>query len=646
MADLDVIEPIPRLDPIVAIGKDELVEGGLEGAANRPIIALANQVAYVMDRTYSKTDVDDISASLQELINAAERGVLFYETEQELLITNLAIEESRVAQALDTRTLFLWKVKSAEGVTPVIWGWVTAGQSDYELSRNYTDKTVSEVKTELLVLKKSNDPSIICLANDSAKNALVWIDKETGVFNAVGMLKSIFEKFIQLKKCNDPTVIPLATDKNGAALAGWYKSNGKFFAAGLDSSGVSAQTKTYKYFDKKPLSLEINHVLSYGQSLSMGATATVVLSTAQPYSNLTFNTGPRKDSKANSVIPLVEQFNNPSIDGYANRGETHCSGLANYASRAMSKENSIDPAKHVIFASTAGHGGYTIDQLKKGSAWYSILIDHVNKAKELNAGKSYHVPVVPWIQGENNAVSGGLQTSYTEYKQKLSDLQNDINSDIKAITGQVDPVRVITYQMSYAAATWPEIAKAQLDLARENDNFMFASACYHFPFASDRVHLTNVGYKWLGAYFGRAYKQYMIDGRRPDFIDPKSAVIIGNQVIIKFDVPKVPLVIDHQNLATTINSGFKVLSGANEVLISNISAVGDEVILTLSSTPTGDLKIRYALDYLAASLNITGGASGNLRDSTNDSIIIAGAEKPLFHVCPHFELTAFLDKGI
>lgn len=74
MADLDVIEPIPRLDPIVAIGKDELVEGGLEGAANRPIIALANQVAYVMDRTYSKEDINEKNEEVDLALIRLEAG--------------------------------------------------------------------------------------------------------------------------------------------------------------------------------------------------------------------------------------------------------------------------------------------------------------------------------------------------------------------------------------------------------------------------------------------------------------------------------------------------------------------------------------------------------------------------------------------
>lgn len=131
MADLDVIVPIPRLDPIVAIGKDELVEGGLEGAANRPVIALANQVAYVMERTYAKTDVDDIAENLQLMISAAEKGLMFYEKQTELLAANFGTE-NRAAQARDTSKIFLWKIISAAGEIPVRWGWVDTGLSDYD----------------------------------------------------------------------------------------------------------------------------------------------------------------------------------------------------------------------------------------------------------------------------------------------------------------------------------------------------------------------------------------------------------------------------------------------------------------------------------------------------------------------------------
>ena len=113
-----------------------------------------------------------------------------------------------------------------------------------------------------------------------------------------------------------------------------------------------------------------------------------------------------------------------------------------------------------------------------------------------------------------------------------------------------------------------------------------------------------------------------------------------------FDVPKAPLLIDTSTLAATTNHGFKVLSGTDNLTITSISASDSKVIIQLTETPSADLKVRYALDYRGTGLTFTSGGSGNLRDSTTDTVSIAGVEKPLYHVCPHFELTAFIDKGI
>jgi hypothetical protein len=511
-------------------------------------------------------------------------------------------------------------------------------------TKKFAERQVNNLAAAI-TLKKADDPSIINIVSDSLGNSMVWIDRETGIFNAAGLKLSIYMPLNQLKPYLSNSVIAGAVDKNGNVLWGVNKTTGKFFAAGLDTVNQQ-QSKKHKYFAQKPVVAEMNHLVGYGQSLKTGATATVILSTSQPYANVTFDTGPRKDSAATSLIPLVEKFNNPSSDGYANRGETCCSGAANYASRAMMIEDGIDPSKHVIFASTAAHGGYRIDQLKKGSSWYSFFLEHITEAKRLSGSKTYKTQAVDWGQGENDAVTGGIQTPYDVYKPTLAQLQIDATNDIKIITGQQESVPFITYQMSYSAATWPDIAKAQLDLVRENEFFMLSTPMYHFPYAGDNVHLTNVGYKWFGAYVGRAYKQYVIEGRKSDFINPISAQIKGNQVIVKFDVPTLPLQIDTSTLASTTNAGFKVMSGSSEIAINSVTASNDTVILQLASTPTSNVQVRYALDYLGAGLTITGGASGNLRDSTSDSIEIAGVTKPLYHVCPHFELTAFLDKGI
>ena len=517
---------------------------------------------------------------------------------------------------------------------------------DATTKANAVEDRIHGVIVNDMRVKNVNDPNIICFAHDKNNNALIWIDKLDGKFFAVGLLENIFPRIPQLKTYSDSKVIAGVVDAAGNALWGVDKTTGKFFAAGLETEQpIQLAVKTYKYFSEKPLVSEVNHILAYGQSLSIGTGSTTIISNSQPYHNTTFNSGPRQDFEPTSIIPLVEQYNNPSSDGFATRGETLCSGLANHASNLMIKEGGVNPQNHVIFASTAGHGGYRIEKLNKGTPWYDFFIGHVTKAKALNNGKTYKVQCIPWLQGENNAESDQYQASYASYKAALAQLQVDAQADIKTITGQSGVIPFITYQMSSWVKTWPDIARSHLDLARENDNFMLATPMYHFPYV-DGLHLSNVGYKWAGAYFGRAYKQYILEGRKSDFINPLYAYVVGDILTIKFDVPTLPLVLDHSVLASTINSGFKVMSDAVEVGIIGVSASSDTVTIKLSSSPTSTVNVRYALDNLGSGISITNGASGNLRDSTPDTVKILNEEKPLFHVCPHFELTANISKGV
>lgn len=184
------------------------------------------------------------------------------------------------------------------------------------------------------------------------------------------------------------------------------------------------------------------------------------------------------------------------------------------------------------------------------------------------------------------------------------------------------------------------MALAHLDLAQKNEKFFLVTPCYHLPFAVDQVHLTAAGYKWMGAYFGRAYKTLVMDGNQPKWLNPISATRRGAVVRVRFDVPAGPLVLDATTLAITTDHGFKVLDGASPAAISNISIDGPDVVITLSAAPSGAATVRYGLDYLGAGLIMSNGASGNLRDSAPETITISGVVRPLYNVCPHFEMLA------
>lgn len=439
-------------------------------------------------------------------------------------------------------------------------------------------------------------------------------------------------------------VWPLLTDALGRVLLGYDQGAKKLVGAfpSVTQPAQADQSEQPKPLSAgtEPVSKDINHFLFYGQSLSVGAAAGPVLSTAQPYSNITFNGGPRAAAGDYSAFkPLVEDAISPAPDGGGNRSETPCSGAANYAVELAAMEGGVQPSSHVVLASTAGHGGYSIDQLKKGTAWYQKVIDHVTAAKTLatTAAKSYAVHAFTWIQGETDTD----QNTKTQpaYRDLLSQLQRDVEADVMAISGQDRPVPCVTYQVTYGVVKTPNMALAQLELAQTNNRFFLATPCYHLPFASDKTHLTAAGYKWLGHYFGRAYKRLVIDGVKPQFINPVSAVCRGTVLSIRFKVPVAPLVLDAATLAATADHGFKVQDDTGALTLSSIRVVnGNTIQATLNRALGANPKARYGLDYLGIGLAILNGASGNLRDSESANVTIGGVSRPLYNVCPHFQL--------
>lgn len=533
--------------------------------------------------------------------------------------------------------------------------WLPTGRNYLRDAANYTDEKTKEIAISL-TLKKADDPNIICLLSDGAGYALIYYDKIKDCFVGAGLLESVFGLIKALKRYEDERYIVVLSDKDGRILLGWDKLLDQ--PIGFGSAGVVQQARNYKYFTQKPIAAEINHMLSYGESLSVGATAQTILSTTQPYKNITFSKGPRLDPLGSgetlSVISLVEQYNNPASDGGGNRGETHCSGAANYASLELLR-NGVSPKDHVIFASTAGYGGAKISDLAKGGAIYPRVLNHINKARELNAGKTHKAIFTPFIIGTNDAA---YATSYLNFKNTFQQVHFDFNADVKALTGQEEDVLFAIVQISYGVRSQPQISKALWDLPQENDKFLFVTPTYHLPY-SEGTHLTNIGYKLLGAYYGRVYAQYFNEGRYPDYIKPLSARVESDKVVVKFDVPTMPLQIDRTLLAQTTDDGFRVVEldenglikvdqSGNEMSIPiiDVDASLDSVSIRLASPPSGQILVRYGMDYLGNGLNILNGASGNLRDSTQDPIEIGGQEKILFHVSPHFELIANIDKGI
>ena len=493
--------------------------------------------------------------------------------------------------------------------------------------------------------KKFTGNTVYPLLTDSQNKVLLGYDADNDEMQGVGLVSnSTMNDGYSAKKFTGNTVYPLLTDSQNKVLLGYDAAADQIIAVGLESQGAGPT-----YLDSPlpytPIAKAVNQLVGYGQSLMAGATSRPPISLTQPYSNLTYIGGTRggglNTQDFSAFKPLVEDEINPAPDGGNNRGETVCSGMANYATYLAYAENGIAPSSHVLLISSAGKSGAPISELKKGTEWYnSQFTQHLTRGFDVNPDLA--IQCIPWVQGESNSDGRAEDGTRSAYRGRLRQLRIDAEADAKAKTGQTTPVPMIVYQHSTNIRTNTNTALAFYDLITEKDSlFFFATPTYMFPHAVDTLHLTAVGYKWMGCYFGRAYKQMMHDRIRPRFIHPISATYVGGVIRWKFNVPQAPLVLDTENLAPTQDYGFSVYSGGVKVAIISVSIEnGDTVVIDTGESSLSSVVVKYGIDYLGTGLNIQSGASGNLRDSTPDTVLIAGEKRPLFYLCPHLEFNA------
>lgn len=265
--------------------------------------------------------------------------------------------------------------------------------------------------------------------------------------------------------------------------------------------GVST---TYTAFD-------INHVLITGQSNETGNDATTILSTAQPFTNLMFDTGPMSMQGGfkystrgvrgasitgcddfgctsfqvpTSFKPLVEGDNyfdvsySDGVNPYI--VETPASGVANEIAKLAT--SSFGLAKHDVLASVHGRSGNAYACLRKGGGCdllssgnytaaqyggrlnsYAQGMMEVTSAKALAAAgnKSYVVRGVVVVHGEQDsdnyfagqpdypiAGTDGVAGEVKDYTDALVEWQRDYETGAKAITAQTQAIPMFVSQLS------------------------------------------------------------------------------------------------------------------------------------------------------------------------------------------------------
>lgn len=360
--------------------------------------------------------------------------------------------------------------------------------------------------------------------------------------------------------------------------------------------------------------VDLNHVLCTGQSLSVGAVGTPALSTTQPFDNRMFNTGVLAGgTNLTSLLPLVEQG-----------VETMSSSMANLVSELAEKQVFVgEPAgrrSHRVLVSCHGIGGTPYAGLKKGTTAYANGIAQATAGAALAkaGGLSFVVRVVTNVHGESDHIAKN-----TAYKDNLVEWQADYERDVRAITGQAEPIPMLQTQMSSFTAfgqTTSAIPQAQLDAHTSNPGkIVLVGPKYAIAYATDGVHLTNEGYRHMGEYYAKVYRHAILQGRAWEPVRPRTATLSGSEIRVDFFVPAPPLVFDTSLVSAVANQGFEYADDSKAPpKITAVALDGPTTVkITLAAAPTGaNRRVRYAFTGTAnAHAGPTTGPRGNLRDS-------------------------------
>lgn len=360
------------------------------------------------------------------------------------------------------------------------------------------------------------------------------------------------------------------------------------------------------------------HLLVTGQSVAQGLESVPVLTTSQPFDNQMLAFDWQGSTRVyTSLVPLVE-------GGYPHNGETIASSWANTARVMQGGDFRAIVSRH-------GVSGYAYSQLAKGTAPYADGMAQVTKAQELlsAAGDRQVVDAVAVIHGDADDVPYGQPTPYAS---NLLQWQADYQADVRAITGQSEPVVLMTDQMGQFASVTSAIPFAQLDASRMAPGAVVLVGPKYFLDYVGNGHLSNVSQRLLGEYYAKVYDS-LRDGQGWTPLSPQSVTWCGSTVRLRLHVPAGPLVFDTTQVASAQDYGFEFAdaSGVPPTIDQVVITGPDTIELTLSRAPGSSPRLRYAF---TAGPGNEDWARGNVRDS-DATVGLSGT--PLSNWLVHFD---------
>ena len=347
---------------------------------------------------------------------------------------------------------------------------------------------------------------------------------------------------------------------------------------------------------------DYNHIIVYGQSYAQGGGSVANISNVDN----TYCLGNTCSANTNKSTAELQVLGNAG-------GQ-----IAIQCTKSLAMLYNRGRKDKVSFISTnGGASGQQIENISKGSSYYTNLVNEMTRIKQLADAESKSVGCVAiiFIQGESNYISnsGDYTDVKSEYKYLINKLKEDIQNDAISIYGQNSKPLFVTYQTGYK---WIRnnnhkmtITQAQVELGLEFDDVILGCPSYQQTI-NDTQHPNGNGYAWIGELMAKHLYHAFVKYERYDTPHPISFSVKDKIIEIGCYVPVPPLVIDTFTTEEVTNYGFEVLKNGKTVAIKDVSVSGNRIIVTtVENIEDGIVEISYA------GLNRNG--EGNICDSDN-----------------------------
>ena len=293
-----------------------------------------------------------------------------------------------------------------------------------------------------------------------------------------------------------------------------------------------------------------------------------------------------------------------------------------------------------------GRGATSIVDMSKGSPAYNKFLDEIAEAYKnaQSKGWDFVIPAFCWMQGEDDI----MWEKSKDYKKDLKKFLSDLNTDVKAITKQARDMVCICYQTN--CLSLPKefnenqfdfketyVPQGQLELIRDDSLFMASGPTYPYSFVGERVHIDGISQKRIGYLEGLSAIR-LFEAKPSKGLIPTNFKIIGDTVVVGFNVPTPPLVLDTLAVLKAGNYGFSVIDSQNVNILQQVILANNTVKLCCIKSPVGS-KVRYAVNGQKNKSGFKYGPRGNLRDSQGETekATILNEVYPLHNWCYQFD---------